>query len=301
MSHNVSFIALLSLLMFVVGCAGTKQTTYLTADDAVNALVAGVNAHDMGQLEKIFGPGGDEILDSGDDVADRQAGQKFVDAYNQKHQLTTNDDGSLTLVVGNEDWPLPMPLVKTSGGKWMFDTAAGKDEIVNRRIGRNELDVIQVCKAICDAEQEYAQNGTSEYAWNLISDSGKKNGLYWPTAPGEPLSPLGELVAKAAAEGYSIDPTHREQPHPYHGYIYGLLTSQGSHAPGGEIDFVINGKLVGGFAVIAWPADYGNSGIMTFICNYNGDVYQKDLGDDTSELAGAIKTYDPDPTWKKAD
>jgi Protein of unknown function (DUF2950) len=316
MSRNHISIALAGLLMIVFGCVHEQsppatnpveaQLTFDSPDAAVQALVAGVSAHDLPQLEKILGPEGDDVLDSGDDVADHQAGQKFVNAYNQKHELTKNDDGSFTLGVGDDDWPLPIPLVQDANGKWIFDTDAGRDEIINRRIGRNELDVIEVCKAICDAQQEYARrdpdhDGVPEYARKIISDPGTKDGLYWPTAPGEPPSPLGELAADASAEGYALDPAHRDQPHPYHGYYYRLLTSQGPHASGGEMDYVINGKLLGGYALVAWPADYGNSGIMTFITNYQGDVYQKDLGEQTDAQANAIQSFDPDSTWKKAE
>jgi hypothetical protein len=304
------------LLMLVVGCAHDKsssavkpaenQLTFNTPDDAVNALIAGVNAHDKAQLEKIFGPEGDDILNSGDEVADRQAGQRFIDAYNQKHELTKNADGSMTLVVGNDDWPLPIPVVKAPGNKWMFDTAAGKDEMLNRRIGRNELDVIEVCKAICDAQQDYVQrdpdgNGIPEYARHIVSTPGKKDGLYWPTAPGEAPSPMGEFAAKASEEGYAADPARRGQPRPYHGYLYKLITRQGPHASGGEMDYEVKGHLIGGFAVVAWPADYGNSGIMTFVANYKGEVFQKDFGPETEKLAPAITTFDPDSSWKPAE
>jgi hypothetical protein len=201
---------------------------------------------------------------------------------------------------------MPIPLVKDdTSNKWKFDTDAGKDELISRRIGRNELDVIQVCKAICDAQREYAQrdpnnDGIPEYATKFISDPGTKNGLYWETAEGERPSPLGAFAADAAEEGYSTRPSDG-QPRPYHGYYYRILTAQGPNAPGGAMDYYVNGKLIGGFAVVAWPADYASSGLTTFITNYTGEVYQQDLGDDTDKIARAMTTYDPGPGWTKSE
>ena len=285
-----------------------RQLVFASPDDAMKALLEDLPARDPKEMLRLFGDEGDDLLNSGDDVADQAAVRRFLDAYNQKHHFDYSADGTTaTLIVGDNDWPMPIPLVKDStSGSWSFDTAAGKDEIINRRIGRNELDVIQVCKAICDAQQDYVHrdpdhDGIDEYASKLISDPGQKNGLYWPTAEGEPPSPLGELVAHATAEGYAADPAKRDQPHPYHGYFYRLLTSQGPHAPGGAADYMVNGHLIGGFAIVAWPADYGNSGIMTFICDYKGDVYQKDLGENTADAVKSIQSYDPDDSWKKAE
>jgi hypothetical protein len=326
MSLNPKSIALLTgLLMFVVsGCAhkngasasasaaaskpASNQLTFASPDDAVKAVLSAFAAHDKDQLQRIFGPDGDDLLDSGDAVADQQTAKRFTDAYNEKHRFEYSDDGKkATLCIGNDDWPMPIPIVKDSAsGAWSFDTDAGKDEIVNRRIGRNELDVIQVCKAICDAQQEYVQldpdgNGIPEYAAKIVSDPGKKNGLYWPTQPGEKASPLGDLAAKATAEGYGGQPRQEGELRPYHGYFYKLITAQGPNAQGGAMDYMVNGQLIGGFAVVAWPADYGNSGIMTFITNYQGEVYQKDLGEQTDATAKAMKAFDPDPSWKKAE
>jgi hypothetical protein len=213
----------------------------------------------------------------------------------------------VTLLAGDDEWPLPIPIVQDGSGKrWVFDTASGKDEVITRRIGRNELTVIEVCKAIGDAQREYAQrevrgDGLPEYARKFISDPGTKNGLYWPTAEGEKPSPLGEAVAEAQVAGYSTSASPTGEPRPYHGYLYRILTAQGKDAPGGAEDYVINGRLIGGFAVIAWPVDYGSSGIMTFITNYAGEVYQKDLGEETDKLAQGLTEFNPDPTWKKAD
>jgi hypothetical protein len=206
--------------------------------------------------------------------------------------------------VGSEDWPFPIPLVKKDE-YWFFDTMAGKEEILNRRIGRNELNAIQVCLAYVDAQREYVLkdrdgNKLLEYAQKFISSKGKKNGLYWEVKEGEKLSPLGPLVAKAAKEGYiGRKPVGKHTP--YHGYYYKILKAQGKNAPGGEYDYIVKEKMIGGFASVAYPAEYGNSGVMTFIVNHDGVVYEKDLGKETEKIATAMKKFDPDKTWKKAE
>lgn len=314
-SHLRRFaIAILALSLIALGnrgCTSTNpdnasnQLTFSTPEHAVHALVEAMDAHDSDKLEKIFGPDNEDLLSSGDEIADEQVQTRFLQAYNEKHQLIANADGSKTLALGANDWPMPIPIVRDESGKaWIFDTETGKDEIINRRIGHNELTVIEVCKAVCDAEREYAErdingNGIPEYARKFISDPGTHNGLYWPTAEGEDPSPLGALAAHAQGEGYAITPS--TEPRPYHGYLYRILTAQGTDAPGGPRDYVINGQFIGGFAVLAWPAEYGNSGIMTFITNYSGDVYQKDLGEQTDKLAREMTEYNPDASWKKAD
>ena len=213
------------------------------------------------------------------------------------------EEAKLILIVGQNDWPFPIPIVGQDG-KFVFDTAAGKEEILNRRIGRNELYTIQVMLAVVDAQREYAmkdndQDGLLEYAQKFRSDPGKKNGLFWRTKEGEEPSPLGALVAQARQEGYfEKEPT--EGPSPYHGYFYRMLTAQGANANGGEFDYIVNGKMIGGFAIVAYPAEYGNSGVMTFIVNHDGVVYQKDLGEDAEKEARAMKRFDPDKTWTKA-
>jgi hypothetical protein len=271
-------------------------------DEAISALTSAVRAKDVPKLLTIMGPGGQDIISSGDEVADSQRGQKFLALYDQKHVLTDNGKDRKTLVVGADDWPFPVPLVKT-GKSWRFDSEAGREEILNRRIGDNELSVIQVCKAIADAQREFALrdpdgNGLEVYAKKFISDPGKRNGLYFPTGEGEPLSPLGELVAAAAAEGYRPNDAG---PTPYHGYFYRMLFSQGPKAPDGPVDYLVNGKLALGFAVVAWPAEYGNSGIMTFIMGPDGVVYQQNLGDDTEKLVTDIKSFDPGEGWTKVE
>ena len=305
-------LALLAIAGANLGCASASQRTFDSPDAAVQSLVAAMRAHDPRQLEAIFGADSDDILFSGDPVDDQRIQDQFLKAYDQKHQLKTSDDNGdvkkgMTLVVGDNDWPLPIPIVQDEKGKkWLFDTADGKDEVITRRIGRNELTVIQVCKAICDAQREYAQmdlngDGIPEYARQFISDAGKKNGLYWPTAAGETPSPLGEAVAEAQGAGYSATPNPTAHPRPYHGYLYRILTAQGKDAPDGAEDYVVTGRLMGGFAVVAWPVDYGSSGNMTFITNYTGEVYQKDLGETSDKVARSMTEYNPDATWKKAE
>jgi hypothetical protein len=295
------------------GCTNTEskshdqQLNFASPDEAVDSLIAALRMNDKKKLEEIFGPGSDDLVASGDDTADQFNRQRALDAYDQKHELVKNADGSMTLNIGEQDWPMPIPLVKDEKSKkWVFDTDAGMDEIINRRIGRNELDVIEVCKAVGDAQREYAtqdhnSDGIPEYARKFVSDDGQKNGLYWPTKEGEPQSPLGALAAEAQGQGYKATANPTGEPRPYHGYYYRMLTAQGKDASGGARSYEVNGKLIGGYAVIAWPADYGSSGIMTFISNYEGDVYQKDLGDDTDKLARAMNEYNPDSSWKKCE
>ena len=287
----------------VGGCA-TPPENFASADAAVNALVVALRADDTKQLNTILGSDADALLSSGDQVADSNGRAAFLALYDEKHALhqTDKDDpDSMTLDVGNTDWPMPIPIVKGDDG-WFFDTEAGLDEILSRRIGRNELYTIQVCLAIVDAEREYAVKdyagtGWREYAMKLRSDPGKKNGLYWETKPGEPESPMGDLVAEASEQGYNVGAN--PEPRPFHGYFYKLITSQGAAAPGGELDYMAQGHMIGGFAVVAWPAEYGNSGIKTFIVSHHGHVYEKDLGDDTASIARDMKTFDPGPGWEK--
>ena len=288
------------------GEGATPQATFNTPEEALQAVVVAMRVHDNEKLKEIFGPDSDDLLFSGDPIDDDLTLDRFVMAYDQKHKLLPKDDGSMTIVVGKDDWPMPIPLMRDSSGKWLFDTDNGVAEVITRRIGRNELTVIEVCKAICDAQREYAQRNPDkdefpEYARQFISDPGKTNGLYWPTTPDEEPSPLGAAVAGAQGEGYSTAPNALNEPRPYHGYLYRILTAQGNDAPGGTMDYVINGKLIGGFAVVAWPVNYGSSGIMTFITNYNGEVYQKDLGEDTDKVARAMTDFNPDSTWKQAE
>jgi hypothetical protein len=300
---RASFLVAILLLPLVTGCA--TQARFADPTEAVDSLVTSLRNHDESQLRKIFGDSADSLLFSGDSVDDAAHVDKFLTAYNQKHYLAPSDDGEMKLCVGSDDWPLPIPLVQgKSDGKWYFDAKAGEDEIVNRRIGDNELKTIQVCLAIVDAEHEYAEGdpdhqGMPCYAQKILSDPGKKNGLYWETAEGAPPSPLGELVAIAEGEGYSANKKEPGTPQPYHGYLFRILKGQGPNAPGGERSYLVGNKMIGGFGLIATPATYGNSGIMTFIVNQDGVVYQADLGDSTASRAAGVTVFDPDSKWEK--
>jgi len=253
-------------------------------------------------LSAIFGPAGKEVLSSGDAIEDRAGRERFLKAYETKNALIRDGDAKVVLQIGTEEWPFAIPIVKR-GEKWSFDTRKGKEELINRRIGRNELSAIQVCLSYVDAQREYGlkdqdADGLLEYAQKFRSDPGKKNGLYWETKAGEGQSPLGPLFAAAQEKGYS-GKAAGGKPVPYHGYYYRILTAQGKSAPGGAFDYVVRGNMIGGFAFVAYPAQYGSSGIMTFIVNHDGVVYQKNLGRNTDKAAQAMKLFNPDSTWKK--
>jgi hypothetical protein len=280
--------------------AAAPQKTFSSAEEAVKAAVAAAKSNDDKELLAIFGAQAKEILFSGDPVADKQRRARFIAAYDEKNSLATEGEDKI-LVVGKQDWPFPIPLVK-KGQSWVFDTEKGKQEILNRRIGENELFTIQACLAVVDAQREYAikihdndKSGLLEYAQKFISDPGKRNGLYWEAKAGEPESPLGPIMTQAAGEGYRLKPS--ATPVPYHGYYYRILTAQGKDAPGGAYSYLVKGKMIGGFAVVAYPAEYGNSGVMTFIVNHDGKVFQKNLGKNTAALAKSMKEYNPDKTW----
>jgi len=285
------------------GCASNSGETFATPGDASNAVVAALRTDNQPELTKIFGPDTQDALSSGDDVADKNSREAFLQKYDAKHQWVDGEEGSKILEVGDTDWPMPIPLVK-SGGGWQFDLAAGKDEMLTRRIGHNELDAIQTLLAIGDAEDDYLDQrpqGADEYASKFFSDPGQKNGLYWPVASGEQPSPLGELVAEASGQGYTRSTDPANAPKPYHGYAFRILTAQGPNAPGGQRSYMSNGKLTGGYAVVAYPFEYGKSGIMTFIMNQQGVVYQRNLGANTESIARGMTEFDPDLTWKVVD
>jgi hypothetical protein len=300
----VAGVMMLAVFHQGVFAAEGSQKSFKSPEEAVKALAEAVKGNDTKELLAIFGSSGKELVSSGDKVADEAGRERFTKAYEEMNKLVIENDTKVILHVGNGDWPFPIPVVK-KGEYWLFDTMAGREEILNRRIGRNELNAIQVCLAYVDAQREYVlkdRDGDKllEYAQRFISRKGEKNGLYWEGKEGEPQSPLGPLVAKAATEGYSGKrPVGRRSP--YHGYYYKILKSQGKNAPGGEYDYVVNGKMIGGFALVAYPAEYGNSGIMTFIVNQDGVVYEKDLGKETEKIATAMKKFNPDKTWKKAE
>jgi hypothetical protein len=281
--------------------ADAQQKSFHTPGEAAKALFEAAKADDASALLEIFGPDGKELASSGDDVADKNNRATFVKNYQQRHRLTAAGPGRYSLSVGFSDWPLPIPIVKNANG-WSFDSAAGKQEVLYRRIGRNELDTIQVCRAIIDAERTYFHTGhdgnpQGVFTKKLRSDPGKQNGLYWETAEGEPESPAGPLLAEASSDGYELG-TGKHQP--FHGYLYRILSAQGPHARGGGRDYVVDGKMTRGFAVVAYPVEYRSSGVMTFIVNQRGVVYEKDLGDETATTAKAMTAYDPDSSWKVA-
>ena len=288
----------------IFGLAGTShaaaapQKTFPSAENAVKALVAAAKNNNSKELMAIFGVGSKELIFSGDAVADKQRHERFTKDYEEKNRLVQQGN-DMVLLIGKEDWPFPIPVMK-KGDNWIFDTDRGKEEILNRRIGQNELFTIQACLAIVDAQREYAvkdrdRDGLLEYAQKFVSDSGKKNGLYWDAKQGEPQSPLGPIMVRARGEGYQGKPS--STPSPYHGYYYRILTAQGKDAPGGAYSYLVKGKMIGGFAVVAYPAEYGNSGVMTFIVNYDGKVFQKNLGQNTASIATGMKEYNPDKTW----
>ena len=276
---------------------------FASAEEATEAFVAALRAHDTRALVTILGSDARPLIASGDPVADRNIRDAFLEAYNAGHTLVAKGSDAMTLKVGSDDWPLPIPIVK-QGAHWRFDTAQGREEILARRIGRNELNTMQVCLAYVDAQREYYEEdrrgtGVLQYAQRFASMPGKRDGLYWETKPGEPLSPLGDFVAKARAEGYRRDTSGAATP--YHGYLFRILTKQGPSAPDGAYDYVAGGQMIGGFGLIAFPSEYGASGVTTFIVNQDGVVYEKDLGPKTPTIAGAMRAFNPDKSWKKSD
>jgi hypothetical protein len=274
-------------------------TVFSSASEGVDQFVAAARAKDIAALDKILGSDGRDILHSGDEQEDKNAMGRFALAYDAGHKLVVDSPTRSTLIVGNDDWPLPIPLVKEENG-WRFDAEAGRSELLARRIGRNELATIESCKAFVDAQREYASvdrgDGVLDFAQRFISTPGKQDGLYWPAKPGEAFSPLGPLFVKAQAAGYN--PGKGGAPQPYNGYYFRILTGQGSAANGGAYSYLAHGKMLGGYALIAYPATYGVSGVMSFIVNQDGQVFQKDLGPNSA--AAQIKTFDPGPGWKKA-
>ena len=298
------FVATLSL-----GCStgvdkeSVGQKKFSSPQEAVDALAAAVQKDNVAELIAILGPGSEDLISSGDAVADRNGRARFLKAYGEKNSLLQEQEGKEILLIGENEYPFPIPLVRL-GDAWQFDTLAGKEEILNRRIGRNELNTIEVMHAFTDAEREYAcmkreGEATAEgFAQKLSSSAGKKDGLYWKTGENEEESPFGPLIAKAAEEGYEgrLD---QIPPEAFHGYYFKILKGQGTHATGGAFDYVVDNKMILGFALLAFPAKYGASGIMSFIVNQEGVIYEKDLGQDTAKLAEAMTLFDPDGTWHK--
>ena len=278
-----------------------NQLTFASPEEAVRAIVEAVKSNDTKTLETILGPGSRDLITSGDPIADQAGRERFLNLYDEKNRLEQTD-GKVVLSIGNEDWPFPIPMAKEDT-LWRFDTEAGREEILARRIGKNELSAIQVCLAYVDAQREYAlkdrdADGLLQYAQKFRSDKGMKNGLYWDVKEDEKQSPLGPLFAAAQEKGYS-GKSGGGQPVPYYGYYYRILKGQGKNAPGGAYDYMVKEKMIGGFALVAYPTKYASSGIMTFIVNQDGVVYQKDLGRNTEKAVQAIKLFNPDSTWKK--
>jgi hypothetical protein len=284
-------------LWFALAGGAIAQQFFQTPEAAADALATAAKAADARALLRVLGSDGGDIISSGDPVADANNRKWFVEAYDAKHVITKDGEDKATLVLGADDWPFPIPLVRRND-TWRFDTAAGRDEILFRRIGRNELSTIQAALAYVDAQQEYAEKnfgGANAYAQRIVSRPGKKDGLFWPAAAGEPESPLGELAARAALDGYRPG----QQRIPFHGYYFKILTRQGQAAPGGALDYIVKGNMIGGFALVAYPAEYDNSGIMTFMVNQDGVVYEKDLGPNTAKIASGINAFNPDQGWQK--
>ena len=283
--------------LFTIANGAVAQQRYNTPDAAVTALIEAVRAGAPALLARVLGPGSDELVSSGDPVADAFARKRLLDSYGIRHRIVQQGKDNAVLVTGQEEWPLPIPLVRVNN-TWRFDAQIASREIVFRRIGRNEQGTIQACLLYVKAQREYAKKGFAGegvYAQHLLSRPGEKDGLYWPARSGEDASPLAEAAAAAAQEGYPIT----DQRNPYHGYHYRILVRQGPSAPGGEIEYVVGGKMTGGFALVAFPAQYRISGLMTFLVSHHGRVYEKDLGSRTDAIASGMTRFDPDDTWRR--
>lgn len=302
----------LVLLFALVAClalfgpaaiASSEQKHFSSPGEAAKALVDAARSEDRQAALAILGDDAKPIISSGDKLADANGRRRFVDRYNQMHRFVTETNGDQVLYIGAENYPFPIPLVKDSSG-WYFNTPAGEREILYRRVGRNELDTIDVLNVLVAAQRTYFQQShdgseVKQYAAKLISSPGTQNGLYWPVTSGAPESPIGPYLAKASAQGYVKTPSSK--PAPYHGYYYHVLAAQGASAPGGTKSYLADGKMTGGFAFIAYPAKYGNSGVMTFIVGSDGQVYQKDLGPETLQMARSMTEFNPDSSWQKVE
>jgi len=292
-------------VVILAACSAVCQSnqpsirTFPTLEDAGTALISAAKSHDQTSLLAIFGPDAKEVISSGDAVQDNNTAAAFARAYDVMHRWRTLADGSEILLVGYDNFPFPIPLKKNAEGQWFFDTVAGKEEVLNRRIGRNELAIIDVCNAVANAQAQYFSqlhdgSTTKQYAQKFISDPGTHNGLYWQSPEGQPQSPLGPLAAFATAEGYSVKPDAHIA---FHGYFFRMLKGQSNRAPGGAKNYVVDGKMTAGFAFVAYPAEYGNSGVMTFMINQDGVLLQKDLGKNTAEVVMGMSDFDPDSGW----
>ncbi len=305
--HSRSVLALfcaLALLWGSAAAAAEPARPYDTPESAAEALALAAKDNNMAELHKLFGDAGKGVLGSGDEVADAADRAAFAAAYAEKHSLAPDGEGRRFLLIGASDWPFPVPLVKAKDGRWAFDARQGADVLLARRIGRNELAAMQVCRAFVDAQQEYRRlnpekSPVPHFAARIASRPGKRDGLYWETAPEEAPSPFGPLAASAEVSGYS--PTGRDNDRPYHGYRYRVLTSQGANAPGGAVNYMKNGLLSRGVALLASPDNYGVSGVMSFIINQDGLLYEKNMGRNTGVLARELPSFNPDSSWSRVD
>jgi len=302
--HWADCLAAAGVVVLVMGCFASPsvaqqpgQKTFSSAEEASNALFTAAKTNDEKAMLDILGADGKEIVSSGDEAEDAESRANFVEKYQEMHRLVKEPDGTTVLYIGAKNWPTPIPL-ENKAGSWYFDTEAGKKEILYRRVGRNEMSTIGVCQELVAAEKEYSGQH-NEYAQKIFSDEGQHNGLYWKAVDGEPLSPVGPLVAAAVTESYAA--SRNSAPTPYRGYYYHILTRQGKNAPGGAKSYLVEGKMSGGFAFVAYPAEYRSSGVMTFIVGQDGVVYQKDLGKKTEALGKAMKEYNPNSSWQKAE
>jgi len=301
-SDLMRIVALATLLFacFAADSAAQQrgQKTFSSPEEASKAVVAALQNNDEKAVLEILGPDATQIVSSGDPTEDAESHANFVRKYEEMHRFLKEPDGSVTLYIGAENWPTPIPLVM-KGNLWFFDTEAGKREILFRRIGRNEYSTIRICQELVAAQKEFYAMQHNEYSKQIYSDEGQHNGLYWEVSDGEPQSPIGPLVASAVAEGYVKG--KGTPPTPYRGYFFHILTRQGKDAPGGAKSYIVKGKMTEGFAFVAYPAEYRSSGVMTFIVNQDGTVYQKDLGKKTDALGKAMQEYNPDSSWGKAE
>jgi len=293
---------LLALCSAIVSAQEPGEKTFATPQEAGKALHEAVKANDSPAILAVLGQSASSVIASGDEVQDKNNAEMFLRRFEQMNRWAPETNGDQTLYIGAENWPFPVPLKKDAAGQWYFDTKAGLQEILFRRIGKNEFAAIHVCQALVQAQQDYFEqthdaDTVHQYAQQVISDPGKENGLYWKTAEGQAESPIGPLVAFATSKGYGGHDT----PQPFYGYYYQLLTAQGPTASGGAKSYLVDGKMTGGFAFVAYPAEYRNSGVMTFLVDQNGIVYQKDLGPNTAEIAKQIKAYSPNKTWVTAE
>lgn len=302
----IALVAFAAVIAFSGGCQKSEQApsgpkTFTSPDAAGSAVYEAAKAGDENALLAIFGPGATDLVISGDPVQDKAGREHFAASYDQMHRWGKLTNGGMVLNIGAENYPLPFPLFKNSSGQWYFDSTDAKAEILVRRIGDNELATIDVLNAMADAQADYFsathdRSNVHQYAQKFVSDEGKQNGLYWKAADDQPESPLGPLAANANADGYGG--SSQQGPQPFHGYFYRILTQQSSHAHGGAKGYIVKGNMTGGFAILAYPAEYRNSGVMTLVINQDGLVFQKDLGAQTADLAKSITEFDPDDTWK---